>query len=148
MNTQKLKIKSAYSKREPSLTNHKKFKPSLAVQEQKESTDINNILDRFQREGLITHVNNNEAQYGDFVGYDFQKAKNEVTKIQSSFNELPASVRQQFDNDPQQWIEHIAIPDNVEDMKDGVIDNEIDLEDKENTKEEATNTSSKTDVKE
>lgn len=122
-------IRSAYTKRQPSKTNIKDFGESLAVQEQKESTDINNILKRFDKTGLIDHVNQNEAQYGEFAQYDLHHHMNTVAKIQSTFNELPATVKKQFNNSPQEWIEHLANPQNVEDMKDGVIDNPVELQD-------------------
>jgi len=73
----------------------------------------------------MDHVQQNEPAFADVTGYDFQTNQNTLATIQSMFNELPASVRQQFDHDPQQYIEHIAVQDNVEDMKDGVIDNPI-----------------------
>lgn len=120
-----MKFKTAYSKRTPSETNIDYSDiPSMAVQEQKESTDINNILRRFQETGLIEHVNEHQ-DYGDFTNVDFQTQQNTVAKIQSTFNELPGNVRQQFNHNPQKWIDHISNPDNVLDMKDGVIDNQI-----------------------
>jgi phage internal scaffolding protein len=119
--------RTAYSKRIPSKTNIEEFDPSLTVQEQKDSTDVNNILKRFQATGLIEHVNSNEAQYGEFGQYDYHENATMVARINSSFEELPSSVRAQFNNNPQEWVEHISIPENIEDMKDGVIDNDIDL---------------------
>jgi phage internal scaffolding protein len=122
-----LPYRTAYSERVPSKTNIQDFGESLTVQEQKESTDVNNILRRFQQTGLIEHVNQNEGQYGEFGSYDFQENQNMIKRIESSFNELPSSVRNQFGNNPQEWVEHLANPDNIEDMKDGVIDNDINL---------------------
>lgn len=98
---------------------------SAAVQDQKDSTDINNILRRFQATGLIEHVNKYEPQYGEFSQYDYHENLTKIREVEQAFGELPSSVRNEFDNDPQQWIEHIANPDNVDDMRDGEIDNEI-----------------------
>jgi len=117
-------FRTAYGKRNRVKTSFKDS-PSLTIQDQKKSTDINEILNRFQKTGLIDHVQQNEPAFADVTGYDFQTNQNTVATIQSMFNELPASVRQQFDHDPQKYIEHIAVQDNVEDMKDGVIDNPI-----------------------
>jgi len=117
-------FRTAYGKRNRVKTSFKNS-PSLTIQDQKKSTDINEILNRFQKTGLMDHVQQNEPAFADVTGYDFQTNQNTVATIQSMFNELPASVRQQFDHDPQKYIEHIAVQDNVEDMKDGVIDNPI-----------------------
>ena len=120
-------FKTAYSKRVPSKTNITEFGDSLTVQEQKEATDINNIVARFAKTGLIEHVNENEPQYGEFANYDYAEAMRTTARIQSSFNELPAEVRKQFDNNPSEWIEHLANPANIDDMRDGVIDNPVEL---------------------
>jgi phage internal scaffolding protein len=118
-------IRHAYSKRVPSKTNVKKYGASLTVQEQAKSTDINNILERFNQTGLIDHVSQYEPQYGDFAKIDYHTMHEQIKTVENAFQELPANVRAQFNHDPQLWLEHIAINENIEDMKDGVIDNEI-----------------------
>lgn len=124
-----MKFKTAYSPREASKTNIDFSEiPTLTVQEQAESTDINRILRRFQKTGLIEHVNKHQAQYGDFTGVDYQTALNQVREVENTFMQLPANVRAEFNHDPQEWLEHIATPENVEDMKDGVIDNPVNIE--------------------
>ena len=123
-----MKPRNAYTERTASKKNVDYSKvPSLTVQEQKESTDINNILKRFTKTGLIDHVNENEARYGEFAGISYHEHLTIVRDVQRTFNELPSDVRAQFDNNPQEWIEHISVPGNVEDMKDGVIDNPIEI---------------------
>ena len=97
--------------------------PTLTVQDQHDSTEINRILDRFQRTGLIEHVNKNQAQYGEFSQYSYHENLNMIHTIQESFDELPSQVRKQFENDPQKWIEYLGNPDAISDMKDGTIDN-------------------------
>ena len=86
---------------------------------------VNQILERFQRTQLIDHVNQNEPQFGDFTGYDFQTNSNTIARVQTMFNELPANVREQFDHDPAVYLEFVSNPDNIKDMKDGQIDNII-----------------------
>lgn len=93
------------------------------IQEQSDATDINNILERYARTGLIDHVSKHEPQYGEFAAFDFQANQNMITKIKQTFDELPAKARQQFDNNPQNFVEFISQQENIDDMKDGVIDN-------------------------
>jgi phage internal scaffolding protein len=118
-------IRHAYSKRVASKTNIKQFGDSLTVQDQAKSADINNILKRFNQTGLIDHVAQYEPQYGDFAKLDYHTMHEQIKTVENAFQELPPNVREQFNHDPQVWLDHLANPDNIEDMKDGVIDNEI-----------------------
>jgi len=120
-------FRTAYGKRNRIKTS---FKDSVSqtVQEQKDSTDVNKILERFNRTELIDHVNSHEPQYGDFTGYDFQTNQNKVAEAQSMFNALPAKVRQKFNHNPQEYLNYIADQANIDDMRDGSIDNPIESE--------------------
>ena len=101
------------------------FKDSkgLTHQEQKDQCDINNILDKYARTGLINHVNRYEGQYGDVSSIDYQTMQNQVAEVNSMFADLPAKERQRFNNDPAQFLEFVATQTNVDDMRDGVIGN-------------------------
>lgn len=94
------------------------------IQEQSAATDINNILARFNRTGIIDHVQKNEPYYGEFGEFDFHHNQNMITKITESFMELPAKTRREFDDDPANFAEFISQQKNVDDMKDGIIGNE------------------------
>jgi len=92
-------------------------------QEQKEQCDINNILEKYRRTGVVNHLNKYGEQYGDFTQIDYQDAQNKVAEVNTMFNELPAQERARFQHDPAQFLEFIAQQSNVDDMKDGVIGN-------------------------
>lgn len=81
------------------------FEPSLALQSELESTDINVILKRFGITGqLPTSVR--APQYGDFTGVtDYQSALAAIQMAEESFFELPAHVREEFNNDPQAFVD-------------------------------------------
>lgn len=99
------------------------------IQEQAAATEISNILARYQKTGIIDNVNENEALYGEFEYFDFQKNQNMIVKLTEAFEELPAQTRKEFDNSVEQFAEYIAKQDGIEDMKDGVIDNLSDAND-------------------
>lgn len=82
-----------------------KFEPSLALQSELEATDINVILKRFGITGqLPTSVR--APQYGDFTGVnDYQSALAAIQLADESFLELPADVRESFNNDPQAFVD-------------------------------------------
>jgi len=81
------------------------FEPSLALQSELEATDINVILKRFGITGqLPTSVR--APQYGDFTGVtDYQSALAAIQLADESFLELPAHVREEFNNDPQLFVD-------------------------------------------
>ena len=87
---------------------------SLTQQQFKEEADINTIVDRFLRSGVLpTPVN--MPQYVDYEGvFDFQSAMNVVRAADENFMRLDAKVRARFNNSPQEFLEFFANPENTE----------------------------------
>jgi len=79
----------------------------------KDECDINTIMKRFQVTGLIDFVNDHEPQYGDTSGINFHDSMNQVAVATSMFEDLPASTRKHFDNDPSKFIELVNDPDRI-----------------------------------
>ena len=69
--------------------------------------DINNIMKKYQKTGVIDFVNTHQSQYGDATGLDFQQAMERVAKSREMFADLPSSVRKRFENDPGQFLDFI-----------------------------------------
>ena len=88
--------------------------PSLTQQQFKEEADINTIVDRFLKSGVLpTAVN--MPQYVDYEGvFDFQSAMNVVRQADENFMRLDAKVRVRFNNSPQAFLEFFANPENAE----------------------------------
>lgn len=85
----------------------------LTKQSHKAECDINNIIKRIDRDGLVTHVNNAVAQYGDFSGeIDYQKSIALVEEANTSFLELPSKIRKEFNNDAGEFSEFATNPNN------------------------------------
>lgn len=88
--------------------------PSLTQQSFKDECDINIIMERFGR-GVTPPENFKTPQYGDFTGItDYQSALNAVMEADDEFMSLPANIREQFRNDPQQLLEFVADENNRE----------------------------------
>lgn len=91
--------------------------PSLTKQSSKAECDINNIMVKYAKTGVLNHVSNNQSSYGDFsASLDYQDAINSVMAAQDSFMELPAVVRKKFDNDPVKFLDFVNDPSNVDEM--------------------------------
>lgn len=81
--------------------------------------DINTILAKYKKTGLIDHVARHNGQYGDFTDpVDFETAMNLVVNAQEMFMELPADVRSQFGNDPGAFLNYATNPENASGMRD------------------------------
>ena len=86
---------------------------SLTQQQFKEDSDINTIVDRFMKSGVMPNPVN-MPQYIDYEGiFDFQSAMNVVRQADESFMRLDAKVRARFNNSPQEFLEFFGNPDNV-----------------------------------
>lgn len=106
----------------------KSFKlPSLTQQSFKDETDINNIMAKYQKTGLIDHVNEHGPTYGDQPSAEsFHHAMSLVADTKSMFEELPSSVRDDFENDPAKFLEFVA----DEDKRNALLqDKKINLDD-------------------
>lgn len=96
---------------------HGEALPSMTEQHHKNDCDINTILKRYDKTGLITHVNNMQATYGDFTEVnEYQESLNLVMAAQQSFADLPSNIRKRFSNDPGEFMEFITDPKNSEEM--------------------------------
>lgn len=85
---------------------------SLTVQSEVENCDINVIVDRYAKTGLLP-VMNQSPVYGDVSDAPtYQDALHVVIEAQKAFNSLPANIRKQFDNDPAQFLAFVDDPAN------------------------------------
>lgn len=74
--------------------------------------DINTIMAKYAKTGILEHRNTFEGQYGDFTDgpQDYQESMNQVLRAQEMFQTLPAQVRKRFGNDPASFLEFVSDP--------------------------------------
>lgn len=78
-----------------------------------DQVNINNILAKYRKTGIIEHVKRAEARFGSFpdmnaTAADFDK----VAKAKQSFEMLPAELRNKFNNNIPEFFEFLHDPDN------------------------------------
>lgn len=83
----------------------------------KDECDINNIMARFQKTGVLAFANKFEARYGDVTGVDFGEAMRVVADARSMFAEMPARLRDRFANDPARFLEFVQNPANKDEAR-------------------------------
>lgn len=90
---------------------------SLTKQAMKDECDINKIMAKYERQGIITHVAKREAYFADVSEVpDFAMAISVVEKASEMFMSLPAKLRARFDNDPAKYVEFCANPANEKEL--------------------------------
>lgn len=91
--------------------------PSLAKQSFLKETDINNIMRKFEKDGLLEHVNTHKGDYGNFIGYeDYHSSLNSILLAEEAFLTIPSKIRATFNNDPVQFLEFAQNPENLDKM--------------------------------
>lgn len=90
---------------------------SMTKQSFRQESNINNIMKKYERTGLLEHVNERQARFGDFADIpDFQTALNQIHEAQMLFDDLPAAIRKKFQNDPVEFVEFAQNPENEDQM--------------------------------
>lgn len=95
---------------------------TMTKQDQAAACDINNIVKKYQRTGLIDHLAEYAPHYGDATQVEYLDAFNLLQRTDTAFDSLPSSVRARFDNDPASWllaIEGAETPEQVKAILEG-----------------------------
>lgn len=103
-------VRSAYSRKAKTgitFTGKTRTKQSF-----KDECNINNIMARYQKTGVVTHVNEQKPEYGFAPEIDLQNALNLVQKANEQFAGLPSKIRQRFQNNPREFLAFCENPDN------------------------------------
>lgn len=87
---------------------------SRAVQDAADEADINTIVRKFGVTGKIP-VLPIQPQYGDFnTVASFHEAMNLIAETNELFDSQPATIRDKFANNPQNMIDFLENPDNID----------------------------------
>lgn len=89
----------------------------LTKQADKDRVDINYIMKRYQKTGMIDFGTNQAGEYLTIGSVDFQEAMNIIVRANEMFAEMPSSHRKRFGNDPRQFLEFIEDPANADEAR-------------------------------
>lgn len=91
---------------------------SLALDSQREESDINTIVKRFGLTGQIPQAQRMPV-YGDFTEgvSDYRTALDAVNAADRAFMSLSPDVRRRFGGDPQMLLEFVSDPANLEEAR-------------------------------
>lgn len=82
---------------------------SITQQQFKAECDVNNILAKYKRTGMLTHIQKHQGNFGDFSSIeDYQTSLGKLMQAQQSFESLPSELRAKFENDPAKLIAYLS----------------------------------------
>lgn len=85
------------------------------LQHCKEQCDINNILAKYKKTGILPVGRTGMPQFGDFANIeDYQNNMNRLLAAQEAFDSLPASIRKRFGNDPANLVDFCSDESNYD----------------------------------
>jgi phage internal scaffolding protein len=81
---------------------------SKTKQSEKQSCDINYIINRYQKTGELPLYQRTPI-YGDFADVPtYQESLNVLRDAHEQFDNLPAKVREKFKNNPERFLEFVS----------------------------------------
>lgn len=90
---------------------------SLTQQSSKDEADINTIVKRFLKTGVLPQGAENPRYIEFNEVFDFQTAMNAVVAAERSFMAMPAEVRERFGNNPAKFVEFCSDKENLPEMR-------------------------------
>lgn len=94
------------------------FGPSMAKQSMAAETDINNIMRKYEKSGMIAHVSRYKGQYADVAhSVDYHEGLNSMIRAEEMFDSLSARIRERFNNNPGEFLAFVEDPENLEEMQ-------------------------------
>lgn len=100
---------------------------TMTKQSFKEECDINNIMRKYERTGVLDHVGTSVPQYGEYMGsMSYQESLNAILFAQAQFADLPAELRARFGNDPAELLAFMEDAGNLDEaVKLGLVQKPI-----------------------
>lgn len=103
------------------------FGKSRTRQSEAAATNINAIMRKYEKTGLLPKGDARQAFYADVSEMgDYRTALENVRLAEESFMELPATLRREFQNDPAEFLDFCSDPTNRDKMAEmGLIEKKV-----------------------
>lgn len=85
--------------------------PSLTQQHFKDECDINTVLAKFVKTGVLDNIGPGSFADVSELG-DYREALGVLADAESAFASLPSAIRKRFDNDPANYLDFVHNPAN------------------------------------
>lgn len=91
-------------------------KTGRTKQAHKDETDINLIMAKYVKTGVLEHANKHAGSYGFASSADFKESLEIIQTAQEMFDELPSQIRTKFENNPADFLDFVQDPANATEM--------------------------------
>lgn len=88
----------------------------LTKQSHRDETNINYIMAKYNKTGLLTFGSTHQPEYMAIKDTDFQSAMNTVVRANEMFAELTSTLRKKFNNNPEEFFRYVHDPANLDEM--------------------------------
>ncbi len=124
MKKQKIKIPETahftVKARKPGKTKRVKlymYGKTVTKQSFKDDCDINLIMAKFVKTGVLENTRDDPPEYGFASSDDFRESMEIVSKANSMFESMPSKIRNKFENDPARFLDFVQDPKNEKEMQ-------------------------------
>lgn len=90
--------------------------PGKTEQSHAKQTDMNLILKDYVRTGVLKHARENVGRYDDVTALDYEEAQKLVANQKSMFENFPAAIRNEFNNEVSQFLSYVQNPNNFDEV--------------------------------
>lgn len=91
---------------------------SLTNQSDASEADINILVKKFGITGQLPQITGLQPLYGDFTsGDDYRAMLDRVNAAREAFEQIPAHIRKEFDNDPAKFVDFASDEKNIEKLR-------------------------------
>lgn len=91
---------------------------SKTVQSQRDLSDINEVLKKYQHMGIVDHMENVDLQFRDVSEFeDFSDVMRQSADARTAFLRLPPQLRTVFRNDVSEWLDCAHDPEKLEALR-------------------------------
>jgi phage internal scaffolding protein len=95
----------------------KVFGSSKTKQSFKDECDINLMVERYEKTGLLPQMINDNPAYGDFSNpLDYQSSLDLIMKADEQFMALPANIRDRFKDDAREFLAFVNDSKNSDEL--------------------------------
>lgn len=101
------KMRAGYTPHDPADYATVNNQPSMTEEAHGDRVNINTIMDKYLRTGIIDHVNHHQPNYGIMDGSTYHEQMCAITNANEMFMELPAKVREKFGHDPAKFLDYV-----------------------------------------
>ena len=85
---------------------------TLVQQNLKDGCDINKIMARYNKTGVLEHITTARGSYNELpTPESYQDALNQLQAATDAFYELPSRVRKDFNNNPDEFLHFMHQPE-------------------------------------